>query len=809
MINNGSMLNINIDDEIRKSYLDYALSVIIGRSIPDIRDGLKPVQRRIVYSMFDMGNVSKKPYRKSARVVGEVIGKYHPHGDAAVYDALVRLAQDFSMRYPLVDGQGNFGSIDGDPPAAMRYTEIRLQKIANDLMQDIEKETVKFTPNYDSSTSEPEVLPSRIPNLLMNGASGIAVGMATNTLPHNLGEIVDSLILLLENDESTVDQILGIVKGPDLPTGGIILGSEGILDAYKLGRGTVKVRSRVFVEKDKKNTKANIIVKELPYQVNKARLLQKINELTKNKVIEEIDELRDESDRDGTRIVITLKKNEIADVVLNKLYKHTQMEVSYGIIFLAIDEGMPKVFKLREILENFLKFRKEIILNRTHFDLNKAKEQCHILEGLKTALENIDEVLRIVRGSQTAIEAKNKLMKSLRLSEKQSQAILDMRLQKLTRLEINKLIEEYNEIQKRMKYLQSVLQDEEIVKGIIKDELLEVKENYADERRTDIVEDQGEINREDLILEENMVVTITHRGYVKRTPLSIYKTQRRGGKGKVGITILEEDFVEHLFISSTHSYLLVFTDIGKVYWIKVHELPEASRIAKGKPIVNLLPLQENENVTSILPIREFKEGTFVCMATKKGYVKRTDVKLFSRPRSTGILAINIDPDDRLISTVLSSGEDKIFFATHKGKSLTIEETQVRPMQRTARGVKGINLRKGDSLIAMTVLQDIGPILTITENGYGKRTLVENYRVQNRAGLGLINIKVDEKNGHAVYVFQVNDADTMVIITNMGKLIRINASDISVIGRNTMGVKLINLKESEKAVAAQKVIDIGE
>jgi DNA gyrase subunit A len=806
---NESLMNINIDEEIKKSYLDYALSVIIGRSIPDVRDGLKPVQRRIIYSMFDMGNVSNKPYRKSARVVGDVIGKYHPHGDAAVYDAQVRLAQDFSMRYPLVDGQGNFGSVDGDPPAAMRYTEVRLQKIANDLMQDIQKETVNFVPNYDSSTLEPEVLPSRIPNLLINGASGIAVGMATNILPHNLGEIIDSLILLLDGGDPTVEELMQLVKGPDLPTGGIILGKQGILDAYGYGRGSIRVRSRVFIETDRKNSKAQIIVTELPYQVNKAKLLQKIDELTRNKVIEEIDELRDESDRDGTRVVIKLKRNEIAEVVLNKLYKHTQMEVSYGLIFLAIEQGMPRVFPLKAILRTFLNFRKEIIINRTHYDLNKAQEQCHILEGLKRALENIDLVLKIVRGSETTGEAKSQLMASLALSEIQSQAILDMRLQKLTRLEINKLIEEYNELLKRIEYLKSVLQDEQIVRGIIKEELLEVKNNYSDARRTDIVEDQGEINREDLILEENMVVTITHRGYIKRTPLSAYRTQRRGGKGKVGITILHDDFVEHLFISSTHSYLLVFSDIGKVYWIKVHEIPEASRIAKGKPIVNLLPLEENENVTSILPIREFRDGTFICMATKKGLIKRTDVKYLSRPRSTGILAIHIDPDDRLISTILSTGQDKIFFATYRGKALIVQENEIRPMQRTARGVKGIRLRKNDSLIAMNALQDVGPILTMTENGYGKRTLTDHYRVQKRAGLGLINIKINEKNGNVVNAFQVNDADTILLITNMGKLIRINASDISTIGRNTMGVKLIGLKESEEVVAAQKVIDLGE
>ena len=805
-MNNENLVSLNLQDEIEKSYLDYALSVIIGRAIPDVNDGLKPVHRRIIYAMSDMGNSWNKPYKKSARIVGDVIGKYHPHGDSAVYDAIVRLAQDFSMRYQLVDGQGNFGSVDGDPPAAMRYTEIRLRKISEELTKDIEKETVNFIPNYDSSTTEPEVLPSRIPNLLINGSSGIAVGMATNIPPHNLTEIVDSLIHLIENKDAPIEDILRIVKGPDFPTGGIIYGKKGILDAYRTGRGIIKVRANTFIETDEKKNRSVIVIDELPFQVNKARLLEKINELVKNKVIEGVDEFRDESDREGMRVVIMLKRSEIAEVILNKLFKHTQLEINYGIILLAIDESIPKYFNILEVLQKFLAFRRNIIVYRTRFDLNKALEQCHLLEGLKIALENLDLVLSIIRGAENVTSARESLMQRLDLSELQARAILDMRLQKLTKLEMSKLIDEYNQLILQIEDYRNILADPNRVSGIIKDELEQIKSDYSDPRRTQIVDEANEINFEDLIVEENMVVTITHRGYIKRTPLSIYKTQKRGGKGKAGLTVNDEDFVEHLFISSTHNYLLIFSDWGKVYWLKVHEIPEASRIAKGKPIVNLLPLQDGENVASIMPIKEFRDDMFVAMATRKGLVKRTSITHFSNPRSNGILALRIDDDDRLISTVLSSGSDKLFFATRNGKSLIVEENTIRPMQRTARGVIGIRLRDNDYVISLDNLRDNGNILTITENGFGKRTAVDNYRIQARGGLGITNIKISEKNGKVVNVFQVQDSDSILVITDLGKLIKFNASDINAVGRNAIGVKLINLNESEKVVAAQKVIE---
>jgi DNA gyrase subunit A len=804
----SNLVEIHLEDEMKKSYLDYALSVIIGRAIPDVRDGLKPVQRRIIYSMFDIGSVWNKPYKKSARIVGDVIGKYHPHGDAAVYDTIVRLAQSFTMRYPLIDGQGNFGSIDGDPPAAMRYTEIRLKNIANELLQDIDKETVKFGPNYDASMQEPEVLPSKIPNLLINGAAGIAVGMATNIPPHNISEIIDSLILLLEKPDTPIEALLRAVKGPDFPTGGIISGRDGIIQAYKTGKGSFKVRAKAYIEKKAKGNSSSIIITELPYQVNKARLLEKINDLIRTRVIEGIDELRDETDRRGMRVVINLKRHELAEVILNKLYKHTQMQVNYGINFLAIDNGMPRVFSLKTILERFLDFRRDVVLNRTRFELNKAEEKCHVLEGLKVALENIDLVLDLIRKSANTPQARSRLMDRLELTEKQAQAILDMRLQKLTRLEMEKLIEEYESLIKEIENLKDILNSETRLKEIIRHELEEVRKQHGDDRRTEIVAEVTDLNVEDLILDENMVVTITHRGYIKRTPLSIYRTQKRGGKGKLGITINDKDFVELLFVSSTHSYLLFFTDRGKVYWLKVHQIPEAGRTAKGKPIVNLLPLESGEGVTAILPIRDFEEGKFIAMGTAKGYVKKTDLQAFSHPRTNGIIAISLDDHDSLISTILTSGKDDLFLASRNGKALTIDEEQIRPMQRNARGVRGIRLRGDDALIAMDNMQEDGTILTIKEDGYGKRTQAKQYRKQNRGGIGLTNIKLAKGNGKAVNVIQVRDTDNLIIMTNLGKLIRINASDIKVVGRNTLGVKLINLneEENEKVVAAQKIVE---
>jgi DNA gyrase subunit A len=803
----GDILEISIEQELTRSYLDYALSVIIGRAIPDVRDGLKPVQRRIIYAMHEMGNTWNRPFKKSARIVGDVIGKYHPHGDAAVYDALVRMAQDFTMRYPVIEGQGNFGSVDGDPPAAMRYTEVRLHRIATELLQDIEKDTVSFSPNYDSSMEEPDVLPSRIPNLLVNGSSGIAVGMATNIPPHNLRETIDALLARMEEPEGEVSSLMRYIKGPDFPTGGIILGRDGILEAYKTGRGTIRVRAKVHVERQEGTDKASIIVTELPYQVNKAKLLERIGELVRTKVLDEVEELRDESDKDGMRVVITLRRNEVPEAVIGKLFKHTQMEVNYGIMLLAIDEGMPKTFSLPELLDRFIAFRKDVVVRRTRYELKKAEEHCHVLEGLKIALENLDLVLKIIRSSDTPKTAQERLMARVGLSQRQAQAILEMRLQRLTRLEKDKIISEYEETRKRIEDYQSILASEERVKGIIREELLEVRKNYADERRTQIADDLQDASYEDIVAEESVVVTLTHRGYVKRTPLSLYRTQKRGGKGKMGISMPESDFVEDIFVCSTRNYLLVFTNLGRVYWLKVHEIPEASRVARGRPIVNLLSFQEREKVATVLPVKEFLEGAYVILATKRGIVKKTSLMAFSHPRATGIHAITLDEGDELVSAIMTTGREKLLLATKKGMALLMEEGQLRPMLRGARGVKGITLRKDDELISLNAAPSVqGSLVTITENGYGKRTHVSQYRVQRRGGLGLINIKVTPKNGSVVSVFPAADQDNIVVITSQGKLIRVRASEIKLVGRAAVGVRIIDVANGEKVVGAQRVAE---
>ena len=803
----GDILEISIEQELTRSYLDYALSVIIGRAIPDVRDGLKPVQRRIIYAMQEMGNTWNRPFKKSARIVGDVIGKYHPHGDAAVYDALVRMAQDFTMRYPIIEGQGNFGSVDGDPPAAMRYTEVRLHRIATELLQDIEKDTVSFSPNYDSSMEEPDVLPSRIPNLLVNGSSGIAVGMATNIPPHNLRETIDALLARMEEPEGEVSSLMRYIKGPDFPTGGIILGRDGILEAYKTGRGTIRVRAKVHVERQEGTDKASIIVTELPYQVNKAKLLERIGELVRTKVLDEVEELRDESDKDGMRVVITLRKNEVPEAVIGKLFKHTQMEVNYGIMLLAIDEGMPKTFSLPELLDRFIAFRKDVVVRRTRYELKKAEEHCHVLEGLKIALENLDLVLKIIRSSDTPKTAQERLMARVGLSQRQAQAILEMRLQRLTRLEKDKIISEYEETRKRIEDYQSILASEERVKGIIREELLEVRKNYSDERRTQIADDLQDASYEDIVAEESVVVTLTHRGYVKRTPLSLYRTQKRGGKGKMGISMPESDFVEDIFVCSTRNYLLVFTNLGRVYWLKVHEIPEASRVARGRPIVNLLSFQEREKVATVLPVKEFLEGAYVILATKRGIVKKTSLMAFSHPRATGIHAITLDEGDELVSAIMTTGREKLLLATKKGMALLMEEGQLRPMLRGARGVKGITLRKDDELISLNAAPSVqGSLVTITENGYGKRTHVSQYRVQRRGGLGLINIKVTPKNGSVVSVFPAADQDNIVVITSQGKLIRVRASEIKLVGRAAVGVRIIDVANGEKVVGAQRVAE---
>ena len=803
----GDILEISIEQELTRSYLDYALSVIIGRAIPDVRDGLKPVQRRIIYAMHEMGNTWNRPFKKSARIVGDVIGKYHPHGDAAVYDALVRMAQDFTMRYPIIEGQGNFGSVDGDPPAAMRYTEVRLHRIATELLQDIEKDTVSFSPNYDSSMEEPDVLPSRIPNLLVNGSSGIAVGMATNIPPHNLRETIDALLARMEEPEGEVSSLMRYIKGPDFPTGGIILGRDGILEAYKTGRGTIRVRAKVHVERQEGTDKASIIVTELPYQVNKAKLLERIGELVRTKVLDEVEELRDESDKDGMRVVITLRRNEVPEAVIGKLFKHTQMEVNYGIMLLAIDEGMPKTFSLPELLDRFIAFRKDVVVRRTRYELKKAEEHCHVLEGLKIALENLDLVLKIIRSSDTPKTAQERLMARVGLSQRQAQAILEMRLQRLTRLEKDKIISEYEETRKRIEDYQSILASEERVKGIIREELLEVRKNYSDERRTQIADDLQDASYEDIVAEESVVVTLTHRGYVKRTPLSLYRTQKRGGKGKMGISMPESDFVEDIFVCSTRNYLLVFTNLGRVYWLKVHEIPEASRVARGRPIVNLLFFQEREKVATVLPVKEFLEGAYVILATKRGIVKKTSLMAFSHPRATGIHAITLDEGDELVSAIMTTGREKLLLATKKGMALLMEEGQLRPMLRGARGVKGITLRKDDELISLNAAPSVqGSLVTITENGYGKRTHVSQYRVQRRGGLGLINIKVTPKNGSVVSVFPAADQDNIVVITSQGKLIRVRASEIKLVGRAAVGVRIIDVANGEKVVGAQRVAE---
>jgi DNA gyrase subunit A len=805
MVMDTNVAAVNIEDEMKKSYLEYSMSVIVGRALPDIRDGLKPVHRRVLYGMHDLSNYYNRPYKKSARVVGDVIGKYHPHGDVAVYDTIVRMAQDFSMRYPLIDGQGNFGSIDGDPPAAMRYTEVRMTRLAQEFLTDIEKETVDFFPNYDGSLAEPTILPTTIPNLLINGASGIAVGMATNIPPHNLSEVCQAVIRLIENPEEKIETLMRIITGPDFPTAGFILGRKGILEAYKTGRGIIKIRARGFVEKVGKS-RERVVVSEIPYLVNKSKLLEKIGDLVKERKIEGIADIRDESDRDGMRIVIDVKKDGKALVILNRLYKFTQMEVSFGIIFLAIVKGRPEVLNLKEILEQFISHRREIIIKRTIYDLKKAEERAHILEGLKKALDFLDEVIELIRSSSDPKQAKMRLMEDFELTDIQSQAILDMRLQRLTGLEREKINTEYTELQKNISHYKKILKSPEMVNQIIKDEMQEILEKHGDERRTEILEETGDINMEDLIAEEDMVVTISHQGYIKRNPISLYRAQRRGGKGMTGVRPKEEDFVEHLFVASSHDYLLFFTNKGRVYCKKVHEVPEAGRMSRGKAIVNLLELQINEKVATTLSVRDFEEGKFVVMATKNGLVKKTPLLSYSNPRSGGIIAISIREDDELISVRVTSGEQDIFLTTRSGKSIRFHEDEIRSMGRVAAGNIGIKMDSGDEVVGMEALDEGATILTVTENGYGKRTKTEEYRSQSRAGKGILTIKTTERNGPLVYAYQVTDQDQLMIITEHGKIIRLRAGDISVIGRNTQGVKLIELSEGEVVVGVAKVME---
>jgi len=805
------LTQIAIEDEMRSSYLDYAMSVIVGRALPDVRDGLKPVHRRILYGMNEMGLVHNRAYRKSAKIVGEIMGNYHPHGDTAIYDTLVRMAQDFNMRYALVDGQGNYGSVDGDPPAAMRYTEARLTKLAEEMLADIDKETVDFGPNYDESTVEPLVLPAKVPNLLVNGAGGIAVGYATNIPTHNVAEVVDGLMLLIENSDATIDQLMKKIPGPDFPTAGFIYGTQGIRDAYKTGRGLLTLRAKAAIETDERTERDRIIVTEIPYQVNKARLIEKIAELIQDKRIEGISDLRDESDRDGLRIVIELKRSEIPLVVLNNLYKHTQLQTTFGVIMLALVHNRPEVLNLKQILEAFIEHRREVVVRRTAFELRKAEERAHVLEGLKIALDHLDAVITLIRRAQSPEVAREGLMRQFRLSEIQANAILDMKLQRLTQLERNKLVEEYQETIKRMEYLRSVLGSEALVRKLIKDELEAIKKEYRDERRTQIIPEEAEINIEDLIAQEAVIVTVSHAGYIKRNAVSLYRAQRRGGKGRIGMGIKEEDFVETLFTASTHDYLLFFTDAGKVYWLKVHEIPEAGRAAKGKAMVNLLALGSDEKVTATLPVKEFRDDRFVVMATRQGVIKKTELSAYGNPRQGGIIALSLDQGDKLIGVQITDGQREILLGTRQGIVIRFKEDEVRPMGRTAYGVRGITLEEGNEVIGMeTITPDsTTSILTVTEGGYGKRTPVTEYRIQGRGGKGIISVKTTERNGLAVGFLQVRDEDEIVLMAAKGKILRCKVDDIRQIGRNTQGVRLLDLEDDDRVIGVARLAESAE
>lgn len=787
---------INIEDEIKLSYLDYAMSVIIGRAIPDVRDGLKPVHRRILFAMHELRNDFNKPYKKSARIVGDVIGKYHPHGDAAVYDALVRMAQSFSMRYALVDGQGNFGSVDGDPPAAMRYTEIRMHRLGHEFLRDIEKETVPFQPNYDNTILEPLVLPTRVPNLLLNGSSGIAVGMATNIPPHNLRELCEGLIALLDDSEITISGLMRHILGPDFPTAGFICGCEGIREAYQTGRGTIKMRARMEVEESGRRT--HLIVTELPYQVNKARLLERIAELVKQKKIEGIQDIRDESDREGMRIVLTLRQGDEPKVIENQLYKHTPLESSFGVIMLAVVDNKPEVLNLKEVLQKFLDFRRQVVIRRTQYELAQAEKRAHILEGLKRALDHLDEVIELIRAAASPQEARSQLVARFDFSEEQAQAILEMRLQRLTGLEREKIVEEYFQILKEIERLRQILASSALVDQVIREELQELVAQFGDVRKTEIIAEAGDICIEDLIANDEMVVTISQAGYVKRTPLSIYRSQKRGGRGRSGMSTREEDLVTTVFTASAHDYLLVFTNRGQVFWLKVYEIPEVGPSALGKAIVNLLALQPSEKIQTILPVKEFKDGQYVVMATRNGIVKKTELTAYANPRSNGIRAINLDDDDELIAVRITDGERDLFLMSKAGKSIRVSEQEFRPLGRVSRGIRGMNL-DGSELVGMDVIDAGKSILVITEKGFGKRTLEEAYRCQSRGGKGVLNVRVTDKNGSVVGFRQVGEEEEILIITDRGRLIRMPAAQVSKIGRVTQGVKLMVLDEGEQVM----------
>lgn len=799
----GNVIPVTVEDEMKRSYIDYAMSVIVGRALPDVRDGLKPVHRRILYSMYELGVTPDKSFLKSARIVGEVMGKYHPHGDAAIYDAMVRLAQDFSTRYLLVDGHGNFGSVDGDPPAAMRYTEARMTRLTQELLRDIDKQTVDFVPNFDESLEEPYVLPSKFPNLLVNGSSGIAVGMATNIPPHNLNEVIDGTIYLIDNPNATISDLMQFVKGPDFPTAGLILGKNGIKSAYQTGRGSIKMRARVRIE-SMQNGKNRILVTELPYQVNKATLIEKIAELVKDKRVDGITDLRDESDRTGMRIVIELRRDAIPHTVLNQLYKHTKLEDTFGVIMLALVDGRPKVMTLKEMLTEYIKHQKEVITRRTQFELAQAEERAHILEGLRIALDNIDEIIKIVRGSQTPQIARDRLMEAFSLSEKQAQAILAMTIQRLTGLEREKIEDEYEGLLKTIARLKEILGDENEIYNIIKTELRVIKDKFGDERKTEITHEAEAMELEDLIAEEDIVVTLTHNGYIKRLPIDTYRNQRRGGKGITGITTKQEDFVEHLFITSTHSYILFFSNKGKMYSLRGHEIPEAGRQARGLPIINLVQVEPGEKITTVIPLKSFESGEYLFMVTRAGIVKKCELAELQSTRRTGLIAISLQEDDELIDVRLTDGEQDVILVTSHAQSIRFGEDEVRPMGRNAQGVKGITLDDGDTVVGMITTNDGKDLLVVTEKGFGKKTSLDEYRNQARGGKGVKTLKVTERNGLIVGAQAVSQTDDLMIITENGTVIRLDVTELPQLGRNTQGVTLIRFDENDSVGAVTKI-----
>ena len=805
------LTQVAIEDEMRLSYLDYAMSVIVGRALPDVRDGLKPVHRRILYGMNQMGLAHNRAYRKSAKIVGEIMGNYHPHGDSAIYDTLVRMAQDFNLRYLLVDGQGNYGSVDGDPPAAMRYTEARLMKLAGEMLADIDRETVDFGPTYDESDVEPLVLPAKVPNLLINGAGGIAVGYATNIPTHNLSEVVTALLRVLNDPDVSIAQLMESLPGPDFPTAGFIYGTQGIKDAYETGRGLLTLRAKTHVEVDEKRDRESIIVTEIPYQVNKAKLLEKIADLVHEKRVEGIADIRDESDRDGIRVVIELKRGEMAPVILNQLYKHTSLQNTFGVIMLALVNNRPEILNLKQILVAFLEHRREVVIRRSAYELRKAEERAHVLEGLKVAIEQLDDVIALIRQAASPDEAKTNLTQRFPLSDVQAQAILDMRLQRLTQLEQHKLSQEYEELQAKIASLQAILGSEDLVKRIIKDELIHLKDAYQDDRRTRIIPQEAEINVEDLIADEEMAVSISHVGYIKRGPVSDYRAQHRGGKGKIGMGVKDEDFVETILTASTHDFILFFTDAGKVYWLKVHEIPEAGRTSKGKAMVNLLALGPEERVTATLPVREFSDTSYVVMATRTGYIKKTPLSAYGNPRQGGIIALSLESGDKLIGVEITNGQSDVILGTRTGLVIRFREQDVRSVGRTARGVRGMRLAGTNHVIGMAVIQpDVdASILTVTERGFGKRTLATEYRTQGRGGRGVISIKVTDKNGLAVSFHQVKESDEIMIMTAEGKILRTKVDALRDIGRNAQGVRLIDMEDADRVVSVAKLAESAD